>query len=678
MQFTQMILRVHVPEQRVDISVFQGADHMRAKAAMAEEINDRLGQLLKAKTTQQMVRRSPLQSQHEIFVFTVDVTIVNGEAKANENFQQAMKGLTRSGGSLRTLTEAMVHNWEALATIGEASHQGAPRMLFTLEPRSNANMENIAHSAEHTPQQLIHTVQELYNQAAVGSPLKALMEDGLDGRLAVFASYVPGKTGPTTTLFCLEPELLTCLIRQIGTLGLMQGSWTSQAVAVPIRTIGDRVAVDQSGRVLTTGQLGLPRAFTDEEKSWGRMEPCLRFARFDRGGACLPADNLSFRWCGRNVMDVLTTLAVMLAEHSNTTTTQLPTLLYNVDGWMDRIHVATDRNDNITRVVIASTHGEVTSVIFQALQGQQLACTPNGDSVMLVFGPGRCSACRPWKCQSCGSNGHVRNDCPNNRLSWAQKIIPCALCGKPTGGHHSHMLETCDAHLQVNDPAKQLGCAVCTHKGHSATQCPVWKGANGVMHVPNLLTTVLAQFPDWQIVMPNAITGPTSGPKRAWYNTCTVPVKALPVTPTLETQTYADMLRSCTSSPGTSASGSERDGSRLERWTAGSGANEELMKLATSLFAKMDEVATSVEGIRKVQDLQTKGMELLHSSADAQTKAIGKLQAAETKHTALYERLQQAHQAAMALNASTLTEEMEEELSVTAIPSEDSMTVTGQ
>jgi hypothetical protein len=109
-------------------------------------------------------------------------------------------------------------------------------------------------------------------------------------------------------------------------------------------------------------------------------------------------------------VDVWTTLAFMLTEHGNTTSTQLPATLHTVDGWMERIHVATDRNGNITRVVIASTHGEVTSVIFEALQGRQLACTPNGDPVMLAFGPGRCSACRPWKCQSCGSNGHVRGD----------------------------------------------------------------------------------------------------------------------------------------------------------------------------------------------------------------------------------------------------------------------------
>jgi hypothetical protein len=123
-------------------------------------------------------------------------------------------------------------------------------------------------------------------------------------------------------------------------------------------------------------------------------------------------------------------------------------------------------------------------------------------------------------------------------------------------------------------------------------------------------------------------------------------------------------------------SGSEREGSRLERWTAGNGANEELMKLATSLFAKMDEVATSVEGMKKAQELQTKGMELLHSSADAQTRAIGRLQAAEKKHTEFYERLQLAHQAAMALNASPSTDE--EDMNVATLPSEDSMTATGQ
>jgi hypothetical protein len=137
MQFTQMIMRVHVPEQRVDTSVFNGADFMKARTSMAEEINDRLGQLLKTKVTPQTVRRSPLQSQHETFIFMVDVTIVNQEAKASNNFQQAMKGLTQSGGSMRTLTAEMVSHWEVLAMAGEANHPGAPRMLFTLEPRSN-------------------------------------------------------------------------------------------------------------------------------------------------------------------------------------------------------------------------------------------------------------------------------------------------------------------------------------------------------------------------------------------------------------------------------------------------------------------------------------------------------------------------------------------------------------
>jgi hypothetical protein len=178
MQHTQMILRIGVPEQHVDISVFQGAGHMKAKTAMAEEINDRLRQLPKTKVTPQMVRRSPLQSQHAIFIFMVDVTIVNQEDKANANFQQAMRGLTQSGGSLRTLTDAMVSNWEALATTGEASHPGAPRMLLTLEPRSNANMESIAHSAEHTPQQPIH----MRHSAGVVQPGRGgIAAEDLDG-----------------------------------------------------------------------------------------------------------------------------------------------------------------------------------------------------------------------------------------------------------------------------------------------------------------------------------------------------------------------------------------------------------------------------------------------------------------------------------------------------------------
>ncbi len=521
-------------------------------------------------------------------------------------------------------------------------------------------------------------MKELYSRAEEGSPLKASTLNELSGRLAVFASYVPGNTGPTTTLFCLEPELLTYLILQIGTLGLMQGSWTSQTVAVPIRTIGGGVMAGQPGRVLAMDQLGLPPAFTDEERSFGRLTACWRYPRFEKGAVCTPAYSLSFLWCGKSVMDVWATLAFTLVKRTlqcEYCTTQLPATLLTVDGWLQRIFVSTNRNGDITRVMIAATPGEVTSELFRALQGKQLACTPNGDTVMFAFGPGRCSACRPGKC---GSNGHIRSDCPNSGLTWAQKIIPCSLCGKPTGGHHSHTMDTCDAHLQVNNPAKQLGCPVCTHKGHSATQCSVWRGANGVTHVPALLTEVLAQFPDWQVVMPSAIPVSASGLKGAWYNTNTTQVKVLPVTPTLETQTYADMLRSVTPSPDTSTSGSERNGSRLERWTAGSGANEELMKLATSLCAKMDEVAASVESVRKVQDPQTKGLGLLHSSSDAQTKAIGKLQAADAKHAAFYEQLQKAHQAAMALNASPSMEDMEEDLSVETIPGEDPMTATRQ
>ena len=69
---------------------------------------------------------------------------------------------------------------------------------------------------------------------------------------------------------------------------------------------------------------------------------------------------------------------------------------------------------------------------------------------------------------------------------------------------------------------------------------------------------------------------------------------------------------------------------------------------------------------------------LLHSSAEAQTKAIGNLQAAELKHTAFYERLQKAHQAAMALNANPSTEDMDDDSSVATPPGEDPMKATRQ
>jgi hypothetical protein len=674
MKHSHMILRVHVPEQNVDISAFHGSDQLGARTVMAAEINDRLGSLFKTKIMPQMVRRSPLQGLQAVFIFMTDVTVVNREVETNANFQRAMRGLTNSGGSQRTLTEAMVLSWETCATTGDAMHPGTPHMLFTLEPKSNVNMENIAHNVDLTPQQLIRAVQELYNRAEDGSPLKTSTMQELSGRMAIFASYVPGNSGPTTTLFCLNSELLTYLILHIETLGLMHGSWTSQSVAVPIRTIGGGAMGGQPGRVLVGDQSGLPPALTDDERSYGRLGACLRYPRFERGAVCTPGYSLSFLWCGRNVTDVWATMAFMLTDYCNASAPQLPAILLTVDGWMDRIHVATNRNGDITRVVIVATPGEVTSAVFGALQGQQLACTPNGDFVMLVFPPGRCMACRPWKCYDCGSNSHMRADCPNNGRPWAQKIIPCALCGKPTGGHHSHTLDTCDAHLQVNDPGKQLGCPICTHKGHPATHCPVWRGPNGVMHVPPLLTSVLAQFPDWQIVQPNAAMGSVSGVKRAWYNTGTMSVNVHPVTPTL---TYAESLRSFTPSPGTSTSDSEQGGSRLERWTAGNG-NEELVQLAKSLYAKMDTMSKSVEDIKKVQELQTNGMELLHAASGAQTTAIGKLQTAAAKHKEFYEQIQRAHQAAMALNASSTTEDMDDDSGATTPPGEDPTTATGQ
>ena len=678
MRHTQMVMRVHVPEQNVDISLFHGADQPSAKKAMAEEINERLGALLKVPVTPQSIRRSSLQQNPAVAIFMADVTIINQAAGMSVNFKHAMQGLTNSGGSLRTLTGEMVDKWGTLATTGGADQPGAPRMSFTLEPKSNVNTENSAHSVELTPQQLIQAVQELYGREAEGSPLKASTMNELSGRMAIYSSYVQGNAGPTTSLFCVEPELLTSLILQIQTLGLVPGSWNSLTVAVPIRTIGSDAATGQLRRALGMDPTGLPPAFTDEERSYGRGESCWRYPMFEKSAICTPAYNLSCLWCGKNILDVWMTLAFMLMEYCLTSTTQLPEILRTIDGWMDRIYVAANRNGDITRIYFASTPGEVTAAIFEAIQGKQLSCTPNGDTVMLAFGPGRCMACRPEKCFSCGSNSHVRSSCPNNGLPWAQRIIPCTLCGKPTGRHHSHTMETCDAHLQVNDPARQLGCPVCKHRGHQATQCPVWRGNNGVMHVPPLLTAVLAQFPDWQIIMPNATPVSAAGLKRAWYNTYPVPVRVLPVTPTLETQTYADMLRSFTPSPGTSASDSERSGSRLERWTAGGGGNEELVKFATTLYEKMDAVATLVAEVKNVQDLQTKGMELLHASAAAQTEAIGKLQRAEAKHTAFYAQLQKAHQEAMALNASTATEGMEEDERDTAIPSEDSMTATRQ
>ena len=69
-------------------------------------------------------------------------------------------------------------------------------MSFTLEPKSNANTENIAHSVELTPQQLIQAVQELYGREAEGAPLRTSTMQELSGRMAIYSSYVQGNAGP--------------------------------------------------------------------------------------------------------------------------------------------------------------------------------------------------------------------------------------------------------------------------------------------------------------------------------------------------------------------------------------------------------------------------------------------------------------------------------------------------
>ena len=103
-----------------------------------------------------------IQSQHAVFIFMVDVTVVNQETATNANFQQAMKGLTKSGGSLRTLTDAMVTTWETLAMTNAAHHPGAPRMLFTLEAQVEAEGDG-----EKLPVEEPRTATTMQNNPAV-------------------------------------------------------------------------------------------------------------------------------------------------------------------------------------------------------------------------------------------------------------------------------------------------------------------------------------------------------------------------------------------------------------------------------------------------------------------------------------------------------------------------------
>ena len=193
---------------------------------------------------------------------------------------------------MRTLTKDMVDRWATLEVAEGIGAPPAPHMTFTLEPKPNANMENIAHSVELTPQQLIDQVQELHRRAEEGSPLRNLTLEELKGCVAIYSSYVAGNAGPTTTIFCLQPHLLTSVIDRIGTLGLMQGSWINLMVAVPIRVIGNGTIAGQLGQDPPIHEEGLAPAFTLEERSFGHLESCWRYPPYDRA-ICTPAYSLS-------------------------------------------------------------------------------------------------------------------------------------------------------------------------------------------------------------------------------------------------------------------------------------------------------------------------------------------------------------------------------------------------
>ena len=148
MRHTQMVLRVHVPEQIVDISLFHGADLPSARRAMTEEINDRLGALLKVPVTPQSIRRSSLPNSLDVFIFLADVTIINQAAGTNVNFQRAMQGLTKSGGSLRTLTDEMVDKWETLATASAANQSGLGSTAHVIHSGAQGQYAHGKHRAQ--------------------------------------------------------------------------------------------------------------------------------------------------------------------------------------------------------------------------------------------------------------------------------------------------------------------------------------------------------------------------------------------------------------------------------------------------------------------------------------------------------------------------------------------------
>ena len=60
MEYTTMNLRVRVPDQNMDLTAFHGADQLLARRIMADEINARLGTLLRSKITPQLVRKGAL------------------------------------------------------------------------------------------------------------------------------------------------------------------------------------------------------------------------------------------------------------------------------------------------------------------------------------------------------------------------------------------------------------------------------------------------------------------------------------------------------------------------------------------------------------------------------------------------------------------------------------------
>jgi hypothetical protein len=134
---------------------------------MADEINDRLGPLLKSKVTPQSVRRSSLQARLDFTIFMLDVTVVNHETRGGYvNDLSGSKLELRHGPGQPSTWEQHGSIRQLYDPVLEEAWRG-----YSLRPRDMVNIRS------HRPQTSMHWIGDMvavpfiWATGAAGLPL---------------------------------------------------------------------------------------------------------------------------------------------------------------------------------------------------------------------------------------------------------------------------------------------------------------------------------------------------------------------------------------------------------------------------------------------------------------------------------------------------------------------------